>query len=254
MEERSIHAFNDLRARMRIDLRKHLLVTAMLFPCLASGAHGPELDAILTDLARDKSPEASARIVSAIDASPPLTRRIDALAHDGALKRIVVVDRPVNGVFGAAANAETWTFTSSFLTALDKRRYFDVVRADDVLPDQTVFVLAHLAYHLVHPALQAKGTTPQAFVAARLRDEAGAFVDSWNATVGEAILRNGHALSNGQIATLLLNCRYRFALLGSKTNGIAAPHLEDDGRITASSANLDQVAATLERSPIVDLQ
>jgi hypothetical protein len=143
------------------------------------------------------------------------------------------------------------------LTVLRTARLVDVAAPDDVLPNQTVFVLAHLADHLDHPDSPAPrpGEGPEAYVARKLDSEARAYLSAWHATLDEAVHRSGDApLSMRQIATLLLNCRYRFALIGNVRTNVTGPHLETTGLIEATPSNIGAITRTLRQSPIADLE
>jgi hypothetical protein len=81
---------------------------------------------------------------------------LNGLAATGALTAIKVV--PVSDIpsakralFRGVVDGTTIVVSTELLADLQKKRLFDVVFDDDVLPNNTTFVLSHLAYHRHRP-------------------------------------------------------------------------------------------------------
>lgn len=146
----------------------------------------------------------------------------------------------------AWVHGTTMVLHADFLKAQHANRLFDVVHPDDILPGNTVFCLGHLAYHLAIDAPASPGANMEIFIR-RLEREAGAFLQGWNNVVDAAVHANGgKPLSKHPGARLMLNMRYRFALmkLGISENGF----------IEASPGNIETIVATLRTSPVADIE
>lgn len=255
------------------------VVVALAFLAATTGARGADaappddlLRSILARVAIHASPDARAQIVDAIAAAPLLAQRIDALATHGRLQAIDVAEptsssvhgtgpfaaaEPVRGPFAAALDGPTTVLSSKLLPMLRTDRLVDAVSADDVLPNQTVFVLAHLAEHLQTPVSRAPqpGEDIGAYQARMIGGEAQAYIAAWNATIDEAVhRRGGEALSGPQVASLLLNCRYRFAYLTTGGKTAIGPRLSPSGAIEPTPANIGAVSRTLMASSLADLE
>jgi hypothetical protein len=235
-----------------------------------SGASA-QLASILERVTISASSGQQQQIVDAIAASPLLSSRFGELAANGKLTAIDVVEAratgrasgpfaaapPVKGAFAAALDGSKIVLSSQLLSTLRNGRLVDTPSADDVYPNQTVFVLAHLAYHLGEPIspMPKPGEDVDSFTARRLESEANAYIHAWNATVDEAVhRRGGSALSADQVTSLELNCRYRFALLGIRSRNIAGPAQSPSGIIEPTPSNVEAVVQTLRQSAIADLE
>jgi hypothetical protein len=143
-------------------------------------------------------------------------------------------------------------------TFAQKKRLFDVVFDDDVLPNNTTFVLSHLAYHLGEAARTKSSKPPldmQAYVAARLHEEAAGFLQAWNDTLEAAVHDNrGQALSSRQAADLLLNARYRFALLTFGKPPEKSLQYAATGALELNEHNIGIVIERLKTSSVTDIE
>jgi hypothetical protein len=231
---------------------------ALVLAALPAAAAPPAATALLTVLAnfaRSVPTDQFEQISAAIGASPQLATRLGDLAQSGALTAIVVAPAPTGSPFNATADDARISIAPSLLTALARQRLFDVVQDDDVLPNNTVFVLAHLVHHLENPAafrFPAPGGSIDrtTWVDARLKAEAAAFLDAWNVTVDEATRRHGAPLSGRQVASVLLNLRYRFVFTVVRQK----LKFEPDGSISIDDASIAVVADRLKSSRLSDLE
>ncbi len=86
----------------------------------------------------------------AISASPELTNQLNDLAARGLLTAFRIDPSPSQAAsrkpFSARRDGSVWAFTPPFLQQQAKARLYDVVQPDDVLPDNMVFALGHLAF------------------------------------------------------------------------------------------------------------
>lgn len=224
----------------------------------------PALDAVLQKLASSAPDSDVARIKKAIHASPALLGQLDALASSGKLRSITVKPGEValasNGAsFGAAFDAEGMVFSEAFL-GKQSRMAYDVRIPNEILPNNTVFLLGHLAYHLrdaqyVEQAAH-RSATEDAFMAEVMRNEAAAFIQGWNDVVDAATLANGNKrLSGGQVGELLINLLYRSAFIKAmNAKGDQKLNFLKDGRIETSEQNLSAMAAALRDKPLAGLQ
>lgn len=227
-------------------------------------AANPALDAVLQKLSSSTPSNDVARIEGAIHASPELLGQLNALASSDKLKSITVKSGEVaaadNGAsFGAAFDAEGILLAEVFLGEQSRMAY-DVRIPNEILPNNTVFVLGHLAYHLrdakyVEQAAH-RAANEDAFMTEVMRNEAAAFIQGWNDVVDAATVANGNKpLSGGQAGELMINLLYRSAFIKAM-NAKAGPKLDfsKGGYIEASDRNLDAMAAALRNKPLAGLQ
>jgi hypothetical protein len=176
--------------------------------------------------------------------------------------------------FGAGISGTDWVFKSSFLQEQGTARIYDVVGKDDILPNNMVFALGHLAFHAQRAeqfkkdeealkgganggALPSEGkrtglNSMDQWIDLRLRYEAGAFIQGWNDVYDAAELENhGNPLSANQIAILLLNLRNRAVFLKTMNDHKL---FSGSGRIEQTDANINAIVAALHDSKMVDIE
>ena len=159
------------------------------------------------------------------------------------------------GMFGGFAQGSRIVLATEYLQALKPSRLFDVVYADDVLPDNTVFAIAHLLYHLRLPLDPRAYPSRSAFTEAALRSEAMAFIQGWNAVLQAAERKNGgKLLSPRQQGQLLMNTRYRFAFIGAMNGENDALDFSPTGVLEASERNVMAIATALRNAAHADIE
>jgi hypothetical protein len=227
-------------------------------------ASSSELQGVLSRLMTSTDKEYYEQITTAVTASASLTRRINEVAVAGKLTQIRVL--PMSGItqrrnnnFSAFTDGTALVFSQELLKELRKERLHDVTYPDDVSPNNTVFVLSHLTYHLEKPVDPKAFSEPVGHMVAFVEAEARAWIIGWNAVVDAAERHNGKLLTVRQQSQLLMNFRYRGMLL--RAAGIAgAPtqHLKLDltrtGTIEASAQNLMAMQNTLMNAKVVDIE
>ena len=226
----------------------------------ASVAPNAALEKVFQRLSASATTGKYKQVADAVKASPHLTEQLNTLASSGKLTEIVVLTpataaaAPKPGPFSAWTQGTTILFTETLLDQLTRNREFDVVRPDDVLPNNTTFVLAHLAYHLNTPIPSAKAVGVDAYVAAMLDTEARAYIQSWNDTLDAAAQQNGARLTPQQIATLMLNLRYRFAFYKALNHPTDKIRIEMSGVIEENDGNARAIVTALKTSSVADIQ
>jgi hypothetical protein len=142
--------------------------------------------------------------------------------------------------------------TTEYLKELKEARLFDMVYPDDILPNHTVFALAHLLYHIRNPFVPyyaAPGANEEKW----LKIEASAFIYAWNTMLQVAERDNGaKPLSERQFGQLLLNTRHRFALIGAMEQKPDPLQFSPSGSVEFNETNIQAVAATLKNSKHLD--
>lgn len=261
-----------------------LIACAAMTPGLVRAA---SLDSVLAPLNADT---AGVQIRSAIDASPMLRKRLQALAKDERLTAIRIVaddNAPVkrDHSFSAATVGSTLVLTRGLLHALSNNRRSDVMDGSEVLPNNTVFVLSHLAHHLESGAevaamearvqsrakqgleqAQRDGTTfdGTAIVAEAmqtgLRIEGGAMIQGWNALVDAAAFTagNGRPMDEGARAMLLgpLLINFRYSDMISRAMDLPEGQriqLRADG-IPLDDRNIGAFVTVLSTSKMLDIE
>ena len=199
-----------------------ILSLAVLALALASSgvrAQTPVPDALKTifaDLAQTASPAQYQQILGAVNASPQLATELTILATRRKLTAIAILP----GTTTSPSPYRAWTerasivFYGDFLEAQLDNRKAGVAYPDDILPNNTVFCLGHLAHHLAVENAPSLGDNVAVYRRQHFDREAGAFIQGWNNVVDAAVHGNGgRPLSRRQAGQLLLNMRYRFALM-----------------------------------------
>jgi hypothetical protein len=254
---------------MMRSLALYLFVSSI---CLAGAQHssaapmapGRELDGILGRLRSNVSTDQYRQIDDAIKSSPSLIEELNRLAASGKLTGIVVLtsaatsNAPTPGLFRAWATDTSIVFTGSLLSQLTNNREYDVVFPDDILPNNTTFVLGHLAFHLdAGKIVTKKGDEAHLndYIAATLNQEARAYIHAWNDALEAAVQQNNDKpLSPRQIANFMFNLHYRFAFLKALRQPTDKIHLEQNGVIDDDDSNVRAIVAALKDSPIADIQ
>jgi hypothetical protein len=205
------------------------------------------------------------QIFEAIEGSPTLIDRLNSLAESRRFNGLWVVGEK-EAESNSSRGRSGWVvdggifLTNELLEQLKKSRdpNFDVVSDEDVYPNNTLFVIAHMAEHLVatpdmiDPRLS---RSPEEWQMRALGHEAAAYIYGWNCVIEEATIRNGAPLKPGHIgATILLNLRYRFAILGAMRSGDKKLVLDSSGAVAPTKANIEAVSAVLAKSKMADIQ
>lgn len=229
----------------------------------ASVAPNRELERILGKLADTAGSDQYRQIEDAVKCSSHLIDQLNRLAASGNLIEIVVLTSaaalhaPKPGPFGAWTAGKSLVFTETLLSQLKKNREYDVVYPDDILPNNTTFVLGHLAFHLQagKVAVAPDVAHPNGYIAAMLDQEARAFIQAWNDALDAAIQQNhDKPLTPHQIATFMFNMRYRFAFLAALRQATENIRIEGNGVIEESDSNAKAIANALKHSPLADIQ
>ena len=242
----------------------YLFVVGICVAGAASNTPNQELDTILKKLRISASSDQYQQIDSAVKSSRTLIDELNRLAASGKLTEIVVLNSaaasnaPTPGRFRAWATNTSIVFTDSLLSQLTKNREYDVVYPDDILPNNTTFVLSHLAFHLEAGKIMAQpGDAPHLndYIAAMLNQEARAYIHAWNDALDAAVQQNNdRPLSPRQIANFMFNLHYRFAFLRALRQPSDKIHLEQNGVIEDGDFNARAIVAALKDAPIADIQ
>lgn len=231
-------------------------------PAMApSVAPNREFERILAKLASTTSSGWYRQIDEAANAAPHLIDQLNGLAASGKLTEIVVLTSSAAsnaskpGPFNAWTTGTSIIFTETLLAQLTKNREYDVVYPDDILPNNTTFVLGHLAFHLNAEKVSPRHLTMNDYVAAMLDQEARADIQAWNDALDAAVQQNNdQALMPRQIVDLMLNMRYRFALLIALRQPTDQIHLEQNGVIEESASNANAIVTALRSTAVADIQ
>lgn len=260
-------------AKKLVPFEKLYISTAYDLP-----SSGP-LKAIIDNLRQRATNDQYQLITRAIVASPALAKQLSSLASNGLITTFSI-DTPSSGsarpsTFGAGISGTDWVFKSSFLEEQGTARIYDVVGNDDILPNNMVFALGHLAFHaqseeqfkkdeealkgmtnsgVVPSEAKSKGfSNPmERWIDLRLRYEAGAFIQGWNDVYDAAALENhGNPLSANQVGSLMLNLRNRTVFLKTMKDHKL---FSGSGRIEPTAANVDAIVVVLHGSQMIDIE
>lgn len=214
-----------------------------------------KLKGLLDTLPKTASPEQAKQITEAINASPELSAQLGALVSSGKLTQIKVVPvRNWGKPFNAVVDGATMVFAKDFLNSQSSKRLFDVVHDDDILPNNLVFCIGHLAYHLKFGEISMSGPDLKSFLRKMGEQEASAYIQGWNDVVDAAVISNGgKALSPRQGGQLLMNMRYRAVFL--KALGQAEKlELLSSGKIKSNQKNISSMTSAILTSQIADIE
>ncbi len=221
-------------------------------PAVAASASLERLQAIMD--AFKGTPDQRAQLVEALNASTTLTQQLATLANAGQLTAIDVVppQRPAASPFASTIDRGRIVLSAALLTQVVKRRLIDVKIPDEILPNNLVFVLGGLAYHLERPPPTPQANmTPAAFAKARVEQDARAFIQGWNDVTEAAVRENGNRpLNVQQQGALLANLRYRAVLLDTTEQNKVA--FAPSGMIGPTDQNVAAVAAIAGRTTVLD--
>jgi len=230
---------------------------------LAESPKNSGFDKLLRGLTITAGADQYAQIADAIKASPSLTEQLNELVNSGKLTEVIVVSQstaasmPKPGPFNGWISGTKIIFTDSLLVELLKNMPFDVRHDDDIYPNNTTFVLGHLAYHLMKkqypPSIGTRDI--HEMVSMQLENEALAFIQGWDDVVDTATQANiGHPLTAQQVGTLLLDLRYRFAFFKAIQQPANKLQILQSGFIEKTDANSKAIALALQSSAIADIE
>jgi fructose-specific component phosphotransferase system IIB-like protein len=238
-----------------------ITVTAALGAVLGSALHahaaldGP-LAPIIASFQAKASPDQAKQLTDAITASPPLQARLERLAASGVLKGVDLVtqeDERLDEGKGAEVVGGHILLTAKFLLGQPPRRRTDATSKGDLEPpDNLVFSLSHLSYHLENPV--DRKTLPQsqdARVNIFVRDEAKAYIQGWNDLIDAEARLKGRPITAAEAASLLTNFKYRSFFI--KANGKLAV-VSPDGHLEPNGRNLQAMTSALFESDVPDFQ
>lgn len=260
--------------------RAMVTIIACLAAASAFARANSALDQVLDQLATQAPADQVARLREAIGSSPSLRAQMDALAASGQLKHVAIGEAanqvPRQGPFSAWLHDDTWAFTGDFIGKHGRERLHDVVQPDDILPDNLVFVLGHMAYEAkTANEITAKAAAIQAsyksqasagnndatsalkqWVSLRIDNDAAATIQAWDDTVDAAQHTNGDKpLSTRQAAGLVMNLRYRSVLIKAmQAAGDDKLAIGNDGRVEMTPANIAAISKALSTSSVLDVQ
>lgn len=218
------------------------------------------VDLFLDELKESATAEDFQQIADAIRASDSLQHELTELAAAKRFSGFVVSprDQVKDGrvaIFGGFTQGTKIVFTTEFLKELKESPAYDVVYPDDIAPDNTVFALTHLLHHIRTPLDPRGFSTPAPFVEAAVKIEAAAFIRAWNATLQVAEQSNGgKPLSQRQWTQLLMNSRYRFALIRAMNQKVDPLTFSPTGFVDVEERNIQAVAVTLKSASHADLE
>jgi hypothetical protein len=211
----------------------------------------PRLQTIV-DVFKGQSPvERHKQLFDALSASAILTRQLSALADAGDLAGIEIASpQRARGMFLATVERKKIVFAADFMPQLSKKRMYDVVHPDDILPDNLVFVLGTLASRLMHPVVGSPRDV-QAMIQVQMSMQAVAFIDGWNDVVDAAVHENAdRPLTPAQAGNLMLNMRYRAVFIGVKPP--AKLDWSTTGRIEPTANNLQTLGNRIATMNVLD--
>jgi hypothetical protein len=125
--------------------------------------------------------------------------------------------------------------------------------ADDILPNNLVFALGGLAFHLQQAGTPLPRPTQASdlgrLVALKIVEDARSFIQGWNDVVDAAIQENkGQSVTARQQSNLLLNLRYRAVFI----RDVSKLSFSASGEIAPSDQNVSVLASALGTTGLLD--
>ncbi len=211
---------------------------------------------VLAGFSGKASPAQVTPVTDAIPASPPLQARLHRRAASGVRQGIALVaqeDARLDEDQGAEVVGGDILLTGKFLLGQPPHRRADAkTKADLDPPDNLVFSLGHLSYHLENPI--DRKTLPDsqdARVNLFVRDEAKAYIQGWNDLIDAEARLKGRPITTAEAASLLPNFKYRSFFI--KANGKQAL-VSPDGHLEPNGRNLQAMTSALFESDVPDFQ
>jgi len=229
---------------------------AELVPCKEMAVIAP----LLRQVEGTAGKNYAGQLREAIHSSAQLCLAMKRVTATGLLKGLVVKPRReltsgLASLFGGYVEDHRIVLATEYLDELKNDRLYDVVMKDDILPNNTEFVIAHLVYHVENPVQPSQFRNPIQYGAAALDAEARAFIYAWNTTLETAEVKNkSRPLSASQATQLLMNLRYRFALMGAIGDKDYPLTFLPSSKVEPDAANVKAIVNVLRRSHIADLQ
>ncbi|MGO1071910.1 hypothetical protein [Lysobacter sp. CA199] len=250
----------------------------------AAEPSGDALSAVVERTGKNASAEQKRQIDAALAAAPSVRKQLAQLAASGELTAIDIVPddqapKLRNQTFAGATQDRRIVLTSGLLDALRDNRISDVVQAEDLLPDNTVFVLAHFGHHLArrkqveHDDAELKREIEKGLAAAKaastpfdatpivgasidkaIAREAEAMIVGWNAVVEAGTQANGgKQISAYQMFTLLRNLRYGSVFIKALDRKPTTLQLMSDG-VPVDERNIGAIVEALKQSKLYDIE
>ncbi|MDR2153649.1 MAG: hypothetical protein LBE78_01285 [Burkholderiaceae bacterium] len=218
------------------------------------------MKSILVDFKKTASESHFQQIEDAISSSEALQRDLNEMAADKQFTGFLILPRTQltdekAEFFGGYVQGTKIALATEYLEKLKNNRPFHAAQPDDIPPNNTVFVISHLLYHIKNPLDFKKYPSKNEFVEAALKTEALAFIQAWN-TMLQVAQRSNDAkpLSTQQFGQLLLNTRYRFVLTGAMKQDAHPLKFSQSGSVEANDVNIQAIIETLKKSSHADLE
>lgn len=227
---------------------------------IANETMSPEITLLLHELHDSVKDDDYQQIDNAIRSSGRLQVELDELINSHLFTGFLVLPREKiknnkARLFGGFIESKKIILTTELLEELRKFRLFDVAYSDDVLPNNTIFVLSHLLYHIKNPIDMNKYHSPSEFVDAMLQIEAAAYIEAWNSMVIAAEGSNNRkSLTVKQLGQVLMNARYKFIFINAMKHKEAPLQLTPEGLIEANDTNVMAIVIILKNSRMMDIE
>jgi len=218
----------------------------------ASEAPSAGLQVLLDDFALHASKDQTKDVSDAVMASPALARQLGDLVAANQFKGFAIVsEESLQGSpFAATIDHGKIVFTARFLEQPAQQRIFDIVHPGDILPNNLVFALGALAFHL--QAAATPKTMPadkETFMHLAMEEDASSFLQGWNDVVDAAIHENhDQPLVVSQQGALWLNLRYRSVIPGTDNSLDQSP----SGALPLTDKNVAKVGEFISHVNMLD--
>lgn len=225
---------------------------------VANETLNPEIALILNELHATVKDDDYQQIANAISSSEMLQTELSDLIKTHQFASFIVLPReqmkdyPKVMWFSGFTEGKKIILTTELLQEVRNRSWVE----GEMIPNDTVFILSHLLYHIKNPIDARDYQTRNEFIEVVSKEEAKAFIMAWNSMLLSAEkTNNGNPLSIKQFSPLLLNARYRFVYIGamkSKTQN----KLQFSPRymIELTDSNIMSIVEKLSDSSIADIE
>ncbi len=237
---------------MKLSL-KRTVGALLLFGYLQAAWAADNVERALLEL-KSRNPEAHAQIAEALNQSPATRNYLQQVPTFSGFEIINVADRG-NTPYAAFVKDGKIVISKELLTDLKKRELMHHAPPGTIFPNQTLFVVSHLAYHVKGDRLpSSRMPNRDEFIRQRIAFEAKAYIHSWNALIDWVISQNaGKPLEVFQVGELLLQTRYR-GIYNRAFNETPKLKMEDSGHIRETPDNVEAISGAIAKSPISDIE
>lgn len=213
------------------------------------------VDDALREFKSTSSPEEFKQVADTLAEAPHIADYLNEIPDFKGFKVVDLKDRGSKNPYAGFVKNGHIVLARELLQSLKQRQYMHHSPAGTILPNQMVFVLSHLAFHLKgNDKPNPRAPSPGIFAERMLKYEARAYIHSWNALIDWAIAQNqAKPLEVFQIGELMLQSRYR-GPVNSAHQQTPKLVMEASGHIKETESNVAALSQAIAKLPVSEIE